>query len=185
MAAVDIHGFVADLKDHAVEHGFHIHDERHFVETYSLDQTWEIDAHPEDACGGPLDLHLALRAEARTLISFEDRLVELGDDFESVEDTFKLPLYFNWSLPPMASAPDLLVLTSDIAGVTGLDLPVEVSAVEAHDVMADTPEKGLRVVGHVDVSLRSMFLGQQYLCDPLDRAKELSMYLLEQAEHWS
>ena len=85
----------------------------------------------------------------------------------------------------MASAPDLLVLTSEIAGVTGMDLPVEVSAVEAHDVMADAPERGLRVVGNVSVSLRSMFLGQQYLCDPLDRAKELSVYLLEQAERWT
>ncbi len=31
MAVIDIAGFVADLKDHAVEHGFHVHDERHFV----------------------------------------------------------------------------------------------------------------------------------------------------------
>ena len=39
MAVIDIAGFVADLKDHAVEHGFHVHDERHFVESYSLRQT--------------------------------------------------------------------------------------------------------------------------------------------------
>ena len=31
--AIDIPGFVADLKEHAIEHGFHVHDERHFVET--------------------------------------------------------------------------------------------------------------------------------------------------------
>jgi hypothetical protein len=31
LAAIDIAGFVADLKDHAVDHGFHVHDERHFV----------------------------------------------------------------------------------------------------------------------------------------------------------
>ena len=55
MAAIDIAGFVADLKDHAVDHGFHVHDERHFVETYSLRQAWEVDLHPEEACGGPLD----------------------------------------------------------------------------------------------------------------------------------
>ena len=58
MAAIDIAGFVADLKDHAVDHGFHVHDERHFVETYSLRQAWEVDLHPEEACGGPLDLHV-------------------------------------------------------------------------------------------------------------------------------
>ena len=33
MAVIDIPGFVADLKDHCVEHGFHVHDERHFVES--------------------------------------------------------------------------------------------------------------------------------------------------------
>ena len=49
-------GFVADLKDHAVEHGFHVHDERHFVESYSLRQNWEVDLHPEEGCEGPVDL---------------------------------------------------------------------------------------------------------------------------------
>ena len=43
MAAIDIAGFVSELKDHAIDHGFHVHDERHFVETYSLRQTWEVD----------------------------------------------------------------------------------------------------------------------------------------------
>ena len=65
MAVIDLPGFVADLKDHAVEHGFHVHDERHFVETYSMRQAWEVDLHPEDACGGPLDLHLAVEVEPR------------------------------------------------------------------------------------------------------------------------
>ena len=46
MAVVDIAGFVADLKDHAAEHGFHVHDERHFVETYSMRQAFEVDLHP-------------------------------------------------------------------------------------------------------------------------------------------
>ena len=40
MAALDVAGFVSDLKDHAADHGFHVHDERHFVETYSLRQAW-------------------------------------------------------------------------------------------------------------------------------------------------
>jgi len=52
LSAVDIAGFVTDLKAHAVEHRFHIHAERHFVETYSLGQTWEVELHPEEACGG-------------------------------------------------------------------------------------------------------------------------------------
>ena len=58
MAVIDVAGFVADLKDHAVDHGFHVHDERHFVETYSLRQAWEVDLHPEEGCGVPVDLNL-------------------------------------------------------------------------------------------------------------------------------
>ena len=45
MAVIDVAGFVSDLKAHAVDHGFHVHDERHFVETYSLRQSWEVDVH--------------------------------------------------------------------------------------------------------------------------------------------
>ena len=46
MAVVDIAGFVADLKDHAADHGFHVHDERHFVETYSMRQAFEVEVAP-------------------------------------------------------------------------------------------------------------------------------------------
>src|SRR5262249_39654381 len=91
VAVIDVAGFVADLKDHAVDHGFHVHDERHFVETYSLRQAWEVDLHPEEACGGPLDLHLSLEVDPRTLLSFEDLVMTLPAD----EDTpvhFQLPL---------------------------------------------------------------------------------------------
>ena len=76
MAVIDVAGYVAELKDHAVDHGFHVHDERHFVETYSLRQAWEVDLHPEEACNGPLDLHLALEVDPRVLLSFEDAVVD-------------------------------------------------------------------------------------------------------------
>ena len=49
MAVIDVAGYIADLKDHATnDHGFHVHDERHLVETYSLRQAWEVDLHPEE-----------------------------------------------------------------------------------------------------------------------------------------
>jgi hypothetical protein len=82
LAAIDVAGYVAELKDHAVDHGFHVHDERHFVETYSLRQVWEVDLHPEEGCGGPLDLHLALEVEPRVLLAFEDVAANLPDDDE-------------------------------------------------------------------------------------------------------
>ena len=58
-------GFVADIKSQAIDTGFHVHDERHFVETYSLRQLWEVDLHPEEACSGPIDLHLSLDVDPR------------------------------------------------------------------------------------------------------------------------
>ena len=100
MAVVDIAGFVADLKDHAVEHCFHVHDERHFVESYSLRQTWEVDLHPEEGCEGPVDLSLSLVVDPRVLLGFEDAVIGLPDDDEP-DDTYYFPLDFTWALPPL------------------------------------------------------------------------------------
>jgi hypothetical protein len=182
--SIDIAGFVTDLKDHAIEHGFHVHDERHFVETYSLRQSWEVDLHPEDACGGPLDLHLALDVDPRVLLSFQDRLDELGDELEEPEDEWKLELYFRWSVPPLAQPPDLLVLGTDLAGIGGVELPIEVAATDSIGAITDAPERTLQVVGHSQVSLVDVFMGREQLCDQLDRAHNVSEYLLERVHGW-
>ena len=118
MAVIDVAGYVADLKDHSVDHGFHVHDERHFVETYSLRQVWEVELHPEDGCGGPLDLHLALEIDPRTLLSFEDAVFGLPED-EDPPDDYHFPLTFTWALPPLPNGPDLLRLAIDLAGIGG------------------------------------------------------------------
>ena len=76
VAVIDVAGFVADLKSQAIDHGFHVHDERHFVETYSLRQLWEVDLHPEEACSGPIDLHLSLDVDPRALLGFEDEIIK-------------------------------------------------------------------------------------------------------------
>src|SRR4051812_28984329 len=86
VAVIDVAGYVTELKDHAVDHGFHVHDERHFVETYSLRQAWEVDLHPEEGCGGPLDIHLSLEVDPRVLLSFEDVVMDLPDDAEPPDD---------------------------------------------------------------------------------------------------
>ena len=130
MAAIDVAGYVADLKDHSVDHGFHVHDERHFVETYSLRQVWEVDLHPEEGCGGPLDLHLALDVDPRVLLSFEDAVMGLAEDDDPPDD-FHFPLTFTWALPPLPNGPDLLRLAIDLAGVGGIELPLEVSAIDS------------------------------------------------------
>ena len=157
VAVIDVAGFVADLKSHAIDHGFHVHDERHFVETYSLRQLWEVDLHPEEACAGPVDLHLALDVDPRSLLAFEDVVLAIGED-DDPPDEFHFPLIFTWSLPPLPKGPDLLVLATDLAGLGGPDLPLEVSAIDSFGAVTDAPERSLTIVAKVDVSLARVYL---------------------------
>jgi len=183
LAAIDVAGYVAELKDHAVDHGFHVHDERHFVETYSLRQVWEVDLHPEEGCGGPLDLHLALEVEPRVLLAFEDVAANLPDDDEP-PDEFSFPLTFTWALPPLPNGPDLLVLATDLAGVGGPELPLEVSAIDSFGSVTDAPERSLTIVARQQVSLAKVWAGEELLCDLLDRCLAVSRFLLERATTW-
>ena len=114
---IDVAGFVADLKSQAIDYGFHVHDERHFVETYSLRQLWEVDLHPEEACAGPIDLHLSLDVDPRALLGFEDEVMKMEDLDDDPPHGFTFPLLFTWTLPPLTHPPDLLVLATDVAGV--------------------------------------------------------------------
>jgi hypothetical protein len=182
--AIDIAGFVADLKDHAIEHGFHVHDERHFMETYSLRQSWEVDVHPEDACGGPLDLHLSLDVDPRVVLSLQDRLDEMDDEWEEPEDLYRLDLYFNWQLPSLLSPPDLLVVSTDLAGLGGVELPITVSSNESIAAVTDPSARTLQVVGKCQVSLVDVLMEREQLCEELDRAKAVSEYLLERVSGW-
>ena len=152
MAVIDVAGYVAELKEHAVDHGFHVHDERHFVETYSLRQAWEVDLHPEEGCGGPLDLHLSLEVDPRVLLAFEDVVVDLPDDEDPPEE-YHFPLVFTWALPPLPAGPDLLLLATDLAGVGGPDLPLEVSAIDSFASATDAAERSLNVIARQEVSL--------------------------------
>jgi hypothetical protein len=183
LAVIDVPGFVADLKDHAVDHQFHVHDERHFVETYSLRQAWEVDLHPEEACGGPLDLHLSLEVDPRILLAFEDRMMVLPEGADPPEE-FAFPLIYTWVLPPLPKGPDLLVLATDLAGIGGTDLPLEVSAIDSFGSVTDAAERSLTIVARIEVGLDRIFLGQEQLCDVLDRCHDVSMFLLDRAPAW-
>lgn len=183
MAVIDVAGFVAELKDHAIGHGFHIHDERHFLETYSLRQSWEVDLHPEEGCGGPLDLHLTLEVDPRALLAFEDAMNDLSEE-ESPPSGFVFPLTFTWALPPLEAGPDLLVLATQLAGVGGPDLPLEVSAIDSYPSATDAPERSLTVVTHHQVSLARIHEGEEMLCESLERCLAVSRFLLEHAAGW-
>lgn len=183
MAVIDVAGFIADLKDHAADHGFHVHDERHFVETYSLRQAWEVDLHPEEACNGPLDLHLSLEVDPRQLLAFEDAVLTLGDE-DDPDDTFHFPLLFTWTLPPLPKGPDLLVLATELAGIGGPDLPLEVSAIDSFAAVTDAPERSLTIVARIEVSLAAIFKSEEQLCDVLDRCLAVSEFLVDRAPAW-
>jgi len=183
MAVIDVAGYVAELKDHAVDHGFHVHDERHFVETYSLRQAWEVDLHPEEACGGPLDLHLALEVDPRVLLAFEDEVIELPEG-DAPPDRYHFPLHFTWSLPPLPHGPDLLLLATELAGIGGADLPLEVSAIDSFHAVTDAPERTITIVARRPVSLSALLMGEESMCETLDSCLEVSRYLLEHAPAW-
>lgn len=183
MAVVDIATFVADLKDLSGDHGFHVHDERHFVETYSMRQAWEIDLHPAYACGGPLDLHIAVEVDPRTMLAFEDVIAELDEGAEPPDD-FHLPVIMSWMLPPLLHGPDLLVLATDLAGLGGPELPLEVSAVDAFAAVIDAPERSVSIVARVQASLTQIFLGREDLGQLLPRAAQVSEFLLDRAPAW-
>ena len=185
MAVIDIAGFVSDLKSHAVDHGFHVHDERHFVETYSLRQLWEVDLHPEEACTGPIDLHVSLEIDPRTLLNFEDVVLAMDDPDDEPSGDFSFPLVFTWTFPPLVHPPDLLVLATDVAGLGGLDLPLEISAIDSYQKVTDAPERSLTVIGRVPISLAMVYRGEtESVCPILDKCREVSLDLLHRVPAW-
>ncbi|MEY3071260.1 MAG: hypothetical protein RL628_114 [Actinomycetota bacterium] len=185
MAFIDVAGFVSDMKSHAIDHGFHVHDERHFVETYSLRQLWEVDLHPEEACDGPIDLHLSLEVDPRALLGFEDEMSKLEDPSDEPPQGFEFPLLFTWTLPPLTSRPDLLVLATDLAGVGGTELPLEVSAIDSTASVIDAPEHRLSIVARLSVPLADVYVNDDSaFCSVLEKCSEVSLFLLEIAPSW-
>jgi hypothetical protein len=182
--AIDLAGFITYLKDHAVDHGFHVHDERHFIETFSLRQAWEIDMHPESACDGPVDLNVAFDIDPRDILRLEDEVAELENNGDEPTGEYTAQLLFNWGLPALAAPPDLIVLSAELAGVAGIDLPVDVSEVDTFGALDQQSLRRLSLVGRFEVSLVDVMYGREKLCDVLDRAREVSEHLVEAARDW-
>jgi len=182
---VDIASTITYLKDHALEHGFHVHDERHFIETYTLRQSWEIDVHPAEACSGPLDLHIALDVDPRLLLKLEKALADSDEVPDDTGKKYEVSFLFNWSLPPLDNPPDLIMLSADLGGIGGIDLPIEVSSVHSMGALASTQDQRLSVVGVAKRSLVELMFRQDSFCDVLDRVHEVSMYFVENVEDWT
>lgn len=183
MAIIDVAGYISAFKEHAVEHGFHVHDERHFVETYSMRQNWEVDLHPEEACGGPLDLHLSLEIEPRTVLAFEDHLFTLSDEDEPDLFLLAVPNALHVVDATAAELPHLLILATSSAGIGGPDLPIEVTAIDSFASVTDAPTSP-HDHRPVEASLADIFMAVENNCDTLETCQAVSRYLLENADVW-
>jgi hypothetical protein len=132
-----------------------------------------------------MDLHVSLEAEPRTLLNFEDAVLAMDDPDDEPNGEFSFPLLFTWSFPPLTSPPDLLVLATDVAGLGGVQLPLEVSAIDSFHKVTDAAERSLTVVGRVQVSLNDLYRGDNsFICDLLDTCRHVSLELLNRAPSW-
>ena len=123
----------------------------------------------------------ALRGELQTLRT------EFGAKISAMEGqiTFAFPVHFTWTLPPLTQPPDLLILATDLAGVGGMELPLEVSAIDSFASVTDAPERSLSIVARLSIELADVYASaDEPLCATLDRCKDVSLYLLEQAPNW-
>ncbi|MGH7750688.1 MAG: hypothetical protein ACREQ5_38845, partial [Candidatus Dormibacteria bacterium] len=77
-----------------------------------------------------------------------------------------------------------LRLAIDLAGVGGMELPLEVSAIDSFASATDAPERRLGVVAHQRVSLARVLVGEELLCEIFDRSLAVSRFLLEAAPGW-
>ena len=132
---------------------------------------------------GPLKWHgYSLPEPAAPFVTFRQP-DQLAEDTEP-PDEFHFPLTFTWAMPPLPNGPDLLRLAIDLAGVTGIELPVEVSAIDSFASATDAPERRLTVVAHQQVSLARILAGEELLCEVFDKCLAVSRFLLDAAPAW-
>jgi hypothetical protein len=117
------------------------------------------------------------------LLGFEDAVITRheGDD---PPDEYHFPLNFTWGLPPLPHGPDLLLAATELAGIGGPDLPLEVSAIDSIPAVTEAAERALRVVAHQRVSLLHIRDGDAVSCELLDRCLDVSRHLLREAQGW-
>lgn len=182
MSLVHIPAFIEEVKETAASHGFHVHDQRHFIETNSMRQSWEIDMHPEMACGGPVDMHFGLEVDPRIVLGFTDAVMEsVGESFPK---DYELPISFNWSMPPLTYSPDLLVLATELAAVGGTDLPLEISAVDHYQAILDAPTRSMGIITRTTLPVRDIVLDEYDFTKLFTQLFSVTKYLVEQIGTW-
>ncbi|MDQ3468876.1 MAG: hypothetical protein M3487_03765, partial [Actinomycetota bacterium] len=69
--------------------------------------------------------------------------------------------------------------------VGGVELPVEVSAIDSFASVTDAPERSLSMVARTSVDLSDVYLNNdESVADNLERCKHVSLFLLERAKDW-
>ena len=77
------------------------------------------------------------------------------------------------------------MLATDLAGIGGIDLPVEVSAIDSFPSVTDAPERSLSIVAKMTVDLADVYLtNDDAIGAALERCKHVSLYLLDRAPAW-
>jgi hypothetical protein len=127
---------------------------------------------------------MAIDLDPRVVLDLEDLLMESPDTPEDPDGRFSAPFIFNWGLPSLTNSPDLIVLSAELAGIGGIDLPIEVSAVDSFGALSDGQERRLSVVAAVELSIVDLMFRQDSLCETLDRVHAVSMYVVDQAPDW-
>ena len=76
------------------------------------------------------------------------------------------------------------MLATELAGVGGAELPLEVSAIDSFALATDAPRRSLTIVAGVQVPLAEAFMGGQFPCEVMDRCHQVSEFILERARDW-
>ena len=189
---LDLQAFVASLKDHVLEHGFHIEDERHYIETYSGEQVWNIGLHPENGCDRPISVELSVTVSTRALIAFEDALSEPeGTDVNEAPDgeasaQAVIPLTVEVSAAPLTTAPDLLVLATEVAAQSHSDVPLSPTLSSKVEPLDDGEQYCLHVSGEVWLPLLAVYQMDDLddVCAALDSARSVCEHLADHVDKW-
>ena len=191
-SVLDLQAFVVGLKSHALDHGFHIEDERHYVETYSGEQVWNIGLHPEDGCDGHIAVEISVTASTRAIIAFEDALREPegadagGASSNYTVDQVVLPLTVEVVASPLATAPDLLVLATDLPTQSHAVVPLAPTLSSKVELLDEGEEYCLHVSGEVWVPLISIYQMEDLdeVCAALDSVRTVCAYLADRVAQW-
>ena len=77
------------------------------------------------------------------------------------------------------------VLATEIAGIGGVTLPIEVSAIDSFPSVTDAPERSLSIVAKISLELSDVYMNNDTaVTQTLERCKAVSLYLLDRADRW-